>query len=87
MVGISFPTINYIGVYEITDRTIPASVMCDRARMAIQTIKGDYHKRVAYYDNKLRDTILHEQEMIRDLDVAIEEQQMQMYLQQPARVC
>lgn len=78
---ISFPTINYIGVYEITDRSIPASVMCDRARMAITSIKGSFHKRVAYYDDTLRDNILYEQELITDLEHAIQTGEIRMYLQ------
>lgn len=79
--GISFPTINYIGVYEITDRSIPASVMCDRARMAITSIKGSFQKRVAYYNDTLRDNILYEQELITDLDHAIASGEIKMYLQ------
>lgn len=78
---ISFPTINYIGVYEITDRNIPASVMCDRARMAISSIKGSFQKRVAYYNDTLRDNILYEQELIADFDHAITSGEIQMYLQ------
>ena len=78
---VTFPMINYIGVYEVVDRSLPISVMCDRARMAIATIKGDYHKKVAYYDNKLRDNILYEQELISNLDDAIEQGQLKMYLQ------
>lgn len=75
------PTINYVGIYEITDRELPISVMCDRARMAIRSIKGDYHKRVAYYNAALRESILHEQELIADLDNAIKQEQFKMYLQ------
>ena len=79
--NVSFPMITYTGIYEIIDRTLPVSVMCDRARMAITTIKGDYHKRVAYYGEELRDNILHEQEMIRDLDRAISDEQFKIFLQ------
>ncbi len=78
---VSFPVINYVGVYEIAERNLPVSVMCDRARMAIEKIKGDYHKRIAYYDNVIRDRIVHEQELISDLDEAIWEGQFKMYLQ------
>ncbi len=78
---ISFPTINYIGVYEITDKSIPASVMCDRARMAISSIKGSFQKRVAYYNDTLRDNIMYEQELIADLEHAITSGEIQMYLQ------
>jgi len=77
----SFPIISYVGVYEITEPDIPINVMCDRARLAIATIKGDYHRRVAFYDEKLRHNILKEQELIGDLSTAIEEEQLKMYLQ------
>ena len=77
---VSFPIVNYTGVYDITDKSTPVSVMCDRARMAIDTIKGDYHKRIAYYDNILRENVLHEQELISSLKQAIEEGQIRMYM-------
>ncbi len=79
--NVSFPIINYVGVYEITDTKVPVSVMCDRARMAISTIKGDYHKRVAYYDGKLRDNRLQEQELISGIYRAIENEELKMFLQ------
>lgn len=78
---ITYPILNYVGVFEIRDRELPVSVMCDRARMAISLIKGNYHQRVAYYDSVLRDDVLHEQELIADLDAALTEGQMKMYLQ------
>lgn len=77
----SFPIINYLGIYEIADKTLPISIMCDRARTAIESIKGDYYKRVVYYDSKLRGNILYEQEMVNDLEKAISEEQIKMYLQ------
>ncbi len=78
---ITYPILNYVGVFEIRDRELPVSVMCDRARMAISLIKGNYHQRIAYYDGVLRDDVLHEQELIADLDAALTEGQMKMYLQ------
>lgn len=78
---ISFPVLNYVGIYEIKNRQLPVSVMCDRARMAISKIKGDYHKRVAYYDNELREDVLYEQELIGELETAIQEGQLKMFLQ------
>ena len=77
----AFPTVNYIGVYEIINRELPISVMCDRARMAIRSIKGDYSKRTAFYDSTLRDNILYEQELISELNDAIAEEQFKMFLQ------
>ena len=77
----TIPLINYVGVYEIVEPDIPVSVMCDRARMAIATIKGDYYKRVAYYDNELRENLVNKQELINDLRHAISDGQIKMYLQ------
>lgn len=77
----SLPVVTYIGVCEITDRSLPISVICSRACMAIETIKGDYYKRIAYYNNELRDNALYEQELITDLPTAIAEGQLKMYLQ------
>lgn len=77
----SFPVVCHVGVYEVADKELPVSVMCDRARMAISTIKEDYHQRIAYYDDEMRAEIIKEQELIRDFDKALEEGQIKMYLQ------
>lgn len=78
---VSYPLKVYIGVYEIDDPTIPVSVMCDRAMMAIATIKDDYQKQVAYYDERLRSNVLQEQELAAGLDRAIEKGEIEMYIQ------
>ena len=36
---IAFPVVTHVGVFEVLERDLPVSVMCDRARMAIHTIK------------------------------------------------
>lgn len=77
----SYPIQICIGVYEITDCSIPVSVMCDRAFMAIATIKGKYGNDVAYYDEALRRSALREQELIGELSHAIETGQFRIYLQ------
>lgn len=79
--GTSLPVVTYVGVYEITDSSLPVTVMCSRARMAIETIKGDYHKRIAYYNNQIRENALYEQELTSELSTAIAEEQLQMFLQ------
>lgn len=69
------------GMYIITDITIPVDLMCDRASLAMQTIKGNYMKRYAFYDNNLRDIILEEQEIISEMNQALEEGQFHIFLQ------
>ena len=77
----AFPVVSHVGIFEVTERDLSVSVMCDRARMAISTIKGDYHKRIAYYDEEHRKDMIREQELVRDLNKALEEGQIKMYLQ------
>lgn len=77
----TLPTMNYIGIYEVEDRSLPISVMCARAKMAINSIKGSYNTFMAIYNDELRNSILHEQEIISILDDAIAERQLKMYLQ------
>ena len=76
-----FPIDIYVGVYEIVERDIPISVMCDRAFMAINTIKHQYKRRVAYYDDTMRRNAMEEQQMSGELDDAIRDGQFAMYLQ------
>lgn len=78
---IEYPIRLYLGVYEIVQKDLPVSVMCDRAKMAIATIKGNYQKRLAYYDERLRQSVLNEQEIMGELDDAIASGQFHIYLQ------
>lgn len=78
---VDYPLKVYLGVYEIDDLTMPVSMMCDRALLAIGTIKGDYQKQVAYYDEKLRYQVLQEQELAMGLDRAIREGEIELYIQ------
>ena len=71
----------HVGIYEIKDRTIPVSIMCDRAFMAIRTIKDNYHQKVAYYTEEMREGVIKEQELCGELDTALREGQIQIYLQ------
>lgn len=78
---ISYPVNVHIGVYEINNPDIPVSLMCDRAFMALGTIKENYQKRVAYYDDELRESVLMEQELAAELEPALESGQFRIYLQ------
>lgn len=77
----SLATYCNIGVYEIDDPNISISIMCDRAFSAIETIKNNYDVHIAWYDSKLRSSILREQELISQLSDAMDSNQIMMYLQ------
>lgn len=78
---VSYPLKVYLGVYEIDDPSLPIGMMCDRAMLALGTIKGDYQKQVAYYDEKLRYNLMQEQELAAGLDRAIREGEIELYIQ------
>lgn len=78
---VSYPLKIYRGVYEIDDPSLPIAVMCDRALMALDTIKGDFQKRIAYYDEQIRYSVLQEQELAAGLDRAIREGEIELYIQ------
>ncbi len=71
----------YAGVYEIADRGVPVDQMCDRAALAMRTVKGNYFTRYARYDTRLRETLLHEQEIVSEMNEALQEGQFCIYLQ------
>lgn len=77
----SYPLTIYVGVYEVVDREMPIYAMCDRAQMAIESIKGDYEKRVAHYDDKMREGAVKEQELIADFAHAFEKNELKIFLQ------
>ena len=70
-----------IGVYVVDDPELDANIMCDRAQLALLTLKGNYQKNVAYYDHSIRKKLREEQELIGDMEVALEEGQFHVYLQ------
>lgn len=76
-----YPIIVHVGVYEVTDKRIPVSVMFDRAFMALSTIKNDMQKRVAYYDSNLREDMLWEQRIAGSIEEGLEKEQIIPYMQ------
>lgn len=70
-----------VGVYRVIDKTIDVSLMCDRALLALRSIKDAYQKRIAFYDESMRDEMLKEQAMIDDFELAIDKEQFLVYFQ------
>ncbi|MEN6340010.1 MAG: EAL domain-containing protein [Clostridiaceae bacterium] len=70
-----------IGVFQITDPSLDVSRMCDRALMALRSIKSGSALRVAYYDDSMRKRILEEQALIGDMEEALRQEQYEVYLQ------
>ncbi len=60
---------------------MPVDQMCDRANLALQSVKGNYLRRCAYYTDDLRSSLLREQEVVREMSQALEEGQFVPWLQ------
>ena len=71
----------HFGVYEIANASVPVSVMCDRANMALRTIHGDLRSDVSYFDDTIMKKRMVEQEIISGFEDALKAGQFQMYLQ------
>lgn len=78
---INYPIVNHIGIYEVDDLSLPVASMCDRAMLAISSIKDNIQQQIAYYDDHLRKELLQEQEVLKDLTPAFEEKQFTIYIQ------
>lgn len=79
--GIHYPINMQIGVYKIEDRSISSSAMIDRAGMAIAENKEDYQNKIFYYDDRIRESKYWEQRLSGELENAIEDNQLKVYLQ------
>lgn len=79
--NINYPIVNHIGVYKVKDLSISVSAMCDRAMLAMDSIKNDMQRGIAYYDNEIREKLLEEKAIVKDLLPAFEEKQFTVYLQ------
>lgn len=71
----------YVGVYEITDRYISAESMYTRAFMALESIKGDLQKDVAYYHEEIRSKRVFETTTLDEMDRALLNNEFVIFLQ------
>ena len=69
------------GIYEIKDRSIPVEQMCDRALLAVNSIKGKYNQLFKIYDDSLRDNLIFENTITQDLDKSLKDENFIIYYQ------
>lgn len=69
------------GIYPITDRSMSIPAMCDRATLALNTIRGNYAQRVAYYHNHMKQKLSNEQAILFDVKKGLEREEFEVYLQ------
>lgn len=70
-----------IGIYPIGDKLLEPSLMCDRALIALRSTKGDFTKRVGFYDQMLKGKLLEEQELLDEMMPALEKGRFVVFFQ------
>lgn len=70
-----------IGIYPINKRYYQINTAIDRARLTKKSIKGQYSKIYAIYDEQLRQKVLQNQEVENLMEKAVENQEFRVYYQ------
>lgn len=79
--GIAHNVLFYAGVYPVENIYLPVDQMIDRARFAERQVHGSHLQRVYVYDAEMREQMLHEQMILRDMEFALQERQFEVYFQ------
>ncbi len=69
------------GVYPVENHDMDVAVMLDRATMAQRTIKGNYNNHIAYYDTELSNRLYEEQDILNNMENALENGEFRVQLQ------
>ena len=70
-----------IGVYVVEERDLDVALMCDRALLALKSIKNVYAKHIAFYDDNMRTSLIERQQVIDEMKSALNEGQFMVYFQ------
>jgi len=69
------------GVYTLVDRKIEMGTICDRAVLAVESIKEAYGSYFAYYDDAIRQKLLKEQRINDSMEMALKNKEFVVYFQ------
>ncbi len=69
------------GVYEINDSPPDMQAICNKVSMACEAIKGDYGKRIVWFDQNIQNESMRKERYNAELSKAIENGEIQIYLQ------
>ena len=79
--GVEYHLVIHLGVYRSSGIITDVSVMFDRAHLALSSITDDYMTHIAFYDDRLRESVLWAQQISSELDRALTGMQLRPYLQ------
>ena len=78
---IAYRVLPSIGICIATDPEMPISALQDYATMALQTIKGKFYAKYAFFDESMRQQMLLEKQIENDILAALTTEQLQAYIQ------
>ncbi|NLY83439.1 MAG: EAL domain-containing protein [Acholeplasmataceae bacterium] len=78
---LNFELSPYFGFYLPKALDITVNTMCDRARLALKTIKGKFDRNYAVYEDSMLETLLYRQEITNSMRQGLQQKQFEIYLQ------
>lgn len=69
------------GVYEVEDTQMPLTTIYDRAIIALNSVKGNYARRIGWYDVRMKEKLEESHLMLREVQRAIENDEITFFLQ------
>lgn len=69
------------GIYSNVDTALPVSVMCDRAVLALQSIKHLYRKKFARFNSSMMDNLMNQRKIEQSMEQALADEQFRVYYQ------
>lgn len=69
------------GIYIMIDLSMSGALMHDRAKMAAEVCKGQYMQYINYYDERINEQMSKEQEIVNEMEHALETEQFVVYCQ------
>lgn len=78
---LGFELLVSFGVYKIIDRNIKISSMCERANLALKSVKGNFMQHIGYFDIAMHEKALMEIEITSKMNQALRNGEFEVYFQ------
>ena len=80
-VSLNFELLISFGVYHIDDRDLEVSKMCERANLALKSVKGNYINHVGHFDKEMREKAVLEIDITSKMNKALKNGDFKVYFQ------
>lgn len=70
-----------VGLYLIEDSSIDVTLMCDRALLALKSIKNTYSAHYVWFESSMRESLMREHEIVNQMKSALDSGQFHVFFQ------